>query len=94
MAPLLGKVAPELLEKGYPFPQDGDQPAVRLAFDDRDFEAITSLAPRPTDPPGSKGRAMRFATYLHRTIDQSTARGRPVRRADPTGPSGRARPRR
>ena len=57
---------------GYPFPGDGDQLAVRLAFDNRDYEGITGLAPRPTDPRGGKGRAMRFATYLHRTIDQST----------------------
>ena len=57
---------------GYPFPEDGDHLAVRLAFDDRDFDGITGLAPRPTDPRGVKGRAMRFATYLHRTIDQST----------------------
>jgi exodeoxyribonuclease V gamma subunit len=57
---------------GYPFPEDGDHLAVRLAFDNQDFDGITGLAPRPTDPRGVKGRAMRFATYLHRTIDQST----------------------
>jgi exodeoxyribonuclease V gamma subunit len=57
---------------GYPFPEDGDHLAVRLAFDNQDFDGITGLAPRPTDPRGGKGRAMRFATYLHRTIDQST----------------------
>ena len=57
---------------GYPFPEDGDHLAVRLAFDNQDFDGITGLAPRPTDPRGAKGRAMRFATYLHRTIDQST----------------------
>ena len=57
---------------GYPFPEDGDHPAVRLAFDNQDFDGITGLPPRPTDPRGVKGRAMRFATYLHRTIDQST----------------------
>ncbi|HEY5098027.1 MAG TPA: hypothetical protein VII46_08255, partial [Acidimicrobiales bacterium] len=57
---------------GYPFPEDGDHLAVRLAFGYQDFEGITGLAPRPTDPRGGSGRAMRFATYLHRTIDQST----------------------
>ena len=58
---------------GYPFPEDGDHLAVRLAFGNQDFDGITGLAPRPTDPRGGKGRAMRFATYLHRTIDQSTS---------------------
>jgi exodeoxyribonuclease V gamma subunit len=58
--------------KGYPFPEDGDHPAVRLAFDDGDYQVITGLAPRPGDPQGVQGRAMRFATYLHRTIDRST----------------------
>ncbi len=57
---------------GFPFPEDGDQLAVRLAFDNQDFDGITALPPRPTDPRGVMGRAMRFATYLHRTIDQST----------------------
>jgi len=57
---------------GYSFPEDGDNVAVRLAFDNRDFDGMIDLAPRPTDPRGVKGRAMRFATYLHRTIDQST----------------------
>ncbi len=61
---------------GYPFPEDGDHLAVRLAFDNQDFEGITGLPPRPTDPRGVKGRAMRFATYLHRTIDQSTTSAR------------------
>ena len=68
--------------RGYPFPEDGDHLAVRLAFDNQDFDGITGLPPRPTDPRGGKGRAMRFATYLHRTIDQSTA-------ARPTGDSAR-----
>ena len=58
--------------RGYSFPEDGDSVAVRLAFDNRDFDEMLDLAPRPTDPRGVKGRAMRFATYLHRTIDQST----------------------
>jgi exonuclease V gamma subunit len=44
---------------GYPFPEDGDHLAVRLAFDNQDFDGITGLAPRPTDPRGGKGRAMR-----------------------------------
>ena len=57
---------------GFPFPEDGDHLAVRLAFGNLDFDGITGLPPRPTDPRGVKGRAMRFATYLHRTIDQST----------------------
>jgi len=57
---------------GYPFPEDGDHLAVRLAFGNQDYDGITGLAPRPTDPRGGNGRAMRFATYLHRTIDQST----------------------
>ena len=61
--------------RGFSFPEDGDHPAVRLAFGECDFDAITHLAPRPTDPPGPKGRAMRFAMYLFRTIDRSTARG-------------------
>jgi len=67
---------------GYPFPEDGDQPAVRVAFGGLDFDGITGLAPRPDDPGVGKGRAMRFATYLHRTIDQST-----VQR--PSGAEGR-----
>jgi exodeoxyribonuclease V gamma subunit len=75
--------------KGYPFPEDGDHPAVRLAFDDSDFDAITRLAPRPTDPQGVKGRAWRFATYLHRTIDTSTTSDPAVRTAAPrTGRPG------
>jgi exodeoxyribonuclease V gamma subunit len=60
---------------GYSFPEDGDHPAVRLAFGDSDYDAITHLDPRPTDPPGPKGRALRFAMHLFRTIDRSTARG-------------------
>jgi hypothetical protein len=54
------------------FPEDGDQLAVRVAFGGQDFEGITGLAPRSGDPRGGNDRAMRFATYLHRTIDQST----------------------
>jgi hypothetical protein len=61
--------------RGYSFPEDGDHPAVRLAFGDSDYDAITHLDPRPTDPPGPKGRALRFAMHLFRTIDRSTARG-------------------
>jgi exodeoxyribonuclease V gamma subunit len=68
--------------KGYPFPEDGDQLAVRVAFDDRDFDGIKELTPRPTDPRVGKGRAMRFATYLYRTIDQSTS-------PRPSGDAGR-----
>jgi len=45
---------------------------VRLAFDDMDYDAITGLPPRPTDPERGKGRAMRYAAYLYRAIDQST----------------------
>ncbi len=76
--------------KGYPFPEDGDHPAVRLAFDDRDFDAITRLEPRPTDPQGVKGRAWRFATYLHRTIDTSTtSRPSGEESRTPTGTSER-----
>jgi len=67
---------------GYPFPEDGDQLAVRVAFGGLDFDGITGLAPGPDDPGVGKGRAMRFATYLHRTIDQST-----VQR--PSGAEGR-----
>jgi exodeoxyribonuclease V gamma subunit len=59
-------------KKGYLIPKDGDQLAVRVAFDDMDFDAITGLPPRPTDPERGKGRAMRYAAYLYRTIDQST----------------------
>jgi exodeoxyribonuclease V gamma subunit len=58
--------------KGYPFPEDGDQLAVRLAFGDVDFDTINALAPEPDDPERGRSRAMRFATYLHRTVDQST----------------------
>ncbi len=63
---------------------------MRVAFDDRDFDGITGLTPRPTDPGVGKGRAMRFATYLYRTIDQSTS-ARPTGDVDPnpTGASGR-----
>ncbi len=73
--------------KGYQFPEDGDHLAVKLAFDDRDFDGITDLAPRPTDPRGVKGRAWRFATYLHRTVDQSTT---PRRAPSEPGRTGRA----
>jgi hypothetical protein len=73
---------------GFPFPEDGDHAAVRLAFDNADFEEITGLAPRPTDPQGVRGRAMRFATYLHRTVDRSTTT-RPTSEADLTW-SGRS----
>jgi len=67
---------------GYPFPEDGDQLAVRVAFGDLDFDGISGLTPRLDDPGVGKGRAMRFATYLHRTIDQSTV-------PRPTGDGGR-----
>jgi hypothetical protein len=74
--------------RGFKFPEDGDQPAVRLAFGDRDYEGITGLIPRPTDPGVGKGRAMRFATYLYRTIDQSTSARRTGDAGHPpTGPS-------
>jgi hypothetical protein len=69
--------------KGFKFPEDGDQLAVRVAFGDRDFDGIDGLAARPTDPGVGRGRAMRFATYLFRTIDQSTS-------ARPTGDVGRS----
>jgi hypothetical protein len=59
-------------KKSYLFPKDGDQLAVRVAFDDRDYDGITGLAARPTDPERGKGRAIRYAAYLYRTIDQST----------------------
>jgi hypothetical protein len=72
--------------KGYLVPEDGDDPAVRLAFGDADFEAITGLDPRPGDPAGVKGRAMRFATYLHRTIDRTTTNRSPHPSDTPTGP--------
>jgi hypothetical protein len=58
---------------GYQVPGDGDDPAVRLAFDDSDADAIVGLPARPDDPPGPRGRVWRFATYLHRTIDTSSA---------------------
>ena len=75
--------------RGYKFPQDGDHPAVRLAFGDLDFEGISSLEARPTDPAGPKGRIWRFATYLHRTIDQSTRSLAGDARGAAGGPSGR-----
>jgi hypothetical protein len=84
----LGK-SPRSHWKGFPFPEDGDQLAVRLAFDDRDFDGIKGLTPRPTDPGVGKGRAMRFATYLHRTIARSTS-PRPSGDADPTPTGGSA----
>jgi exodeoxyribonuclease V gamma subunit len=58
--------------RGFKFPEDGDQLAVRLAFNDRDFDGITGLTPRLTDPGVGKGRPMRFATHVYRTIAQST----------------------
>jgi hypothetical protein len=63
---------------------------VRVAFGDRDFDGITGLTPRRTDPGVGKGRAMRFATHLYRTIDQSTSArpGGDVGRTS-TGASGR-----
>ena len=67
-----GKSSRSEWKKSYLFPKDGDQLGVRVAFDDSDFDAITALAARPTDPERGKGRALRYATYLHRTIDQST----------------------
>ena len=58
---------------GYSFPADGDHPAVRLAFDEADYDQITSIEARPTDPRApKKDRASRFAIYLYRTIVQST----------------------
>jgi exodeoxyribonuclease V gamma subunit len=68
--------SPRSFWNGYPFPEDGDHPAVRLAFDDRDFEAITRMAPRDSDPSDvrGRGRVLRFATYLYRAIDQSTTK--------------------
>jgi exodeoxyribonuclease V gamma subunit len=76
--------------KGFQFPEDGDRLAVRVAFGDRDFDGITGLTPRRTDPGVGKGRAMRFATHLYRTIDQSTSArpGGDVGRTS-TGASGR-----
>jgi hypothetical protein len=59
-------------KKSFLFPRDGDQLAVRVAFDDRDYDAITELPPRPTDPERGRSRVMRYAAYLYRTIDQST----------------------
>ena len=56
---------------GYRIPQDGDHPAVRLAFDGSDYRTIMELAARPDDPRGPKGRVWRFAAYLYRTIDTS-----------------------
>jgi exodeoxyribonuclease V gamma subunit len=75
--------------KGFKFPEDGDQLAVRLAFDDRDFDGITGLTHLPTDPGVGKGRAMRFATYLYRAIDQSTTPRSSGDMGTPTGASGR-----
>jgi exodeoxyribonuclease V gamma subunit len=72
---------------GYHFPEDGDHPAVRLAFDNADYETIMQLPAKPSDPPGVKGRVWRFAVHLHRTIDTSTAPSRyvgtPVSATDP-----------
>jgi len=67
-----GKSPQNEWKKGFLIPKDGDQLAVRLAFDDMDYDAITGLPPRPTDPERGKGRAMRYAAYLYRAIDQST----------------------
>ncbi len=74
---------------GYRVPQDGDHPAVRLAFDGSDYRTIMELAARPEDPRGPKGRVWRFATYLYRTIDTSCttppAPGDGARSAVPVG---------
>jgi exodeoxyribonuclease V gamma subunit len=73
--------------RGRNVPMDGDQPAVRLAFGDRDFDAVMHMEARPTDPPGPNGRVWRFAAYLYRMIDTSAATAKPPRREDaPVGP--------
>ena len=64
--------------RGFRFPEDGDQLAVRLAFGDRDFEGITGLIPRPSDPRGGQGpgHAVRHLPVPdHRPIEQFTPDG-------------------
>ena len=75
---------------GFEFPADGDHPAVRLAFDNSDYETIKTLEVRPGDPPGPQHRAMRFATYLFQMIDRSTRPGpTPSEPIGTPGPGGR-----
>jgi exodeoxyribonuclease V gamma subunit len=87
-----GKEAPGRWS-GYRYPEDGDHPAVALAFDGSDYKTIMQMGARPDDPQGPKGRVWRFAAYLYRAIDTSTATapspGDDVPSADPSGP-GRA----
>jgi exodeoxyribonuclease V gamma subunit len=61
--------------RGYKFPADGDRPAAKLAFGDRDLAAMKAMPALPTDPEGRHPRVMRYATYLYRTISQSTTSG-------------------
>ena len=59
--------------RGRNVPMDGDRPAVRLAFEDSDFDAVMHMDARSTDPPGPNGRVWRFAKYLYKTINDSVA---------------------
>jgi hypothetical protein len=71
--------------QGFRFPEDGDRPAVRLAFDQRDYDGISHLESRPTDPDvpqGGKGRVWRYAVYLYRAVGESSR----VRPADSQSP--------
>ena len=48
---------------------------MRLAFDRQDFDGISRLEPRPTDPlvpQADRGRVWRFAVYLYRAIAESS----------------------
>jgi exodeoxyribonuclease V gamma subunit len=59
--------------QGFHSPGDGDQPAVKLAFDGSSYREIMALPARPDDPDGPKGRAWRYAKYLFHTIATSTS---------------------
>ena len=70
-----GKSARGRLATGYPFPEDGDHLAVRLAFGNRDFDGITGLAAPPHRPPrrARPGLAVRHLPPPdHRPVDHGT----------------------
>jgi exodeoxyribonuclease V gamma subunit len=60
-----GPRRPDWRRKGSNGPKgDGDDEAVRLAFDLDSIEAVLAVPAEPSDPAGGEGRAERFARYL------------------------------
>jgi exodeoxyribonuclease V gamma subunit len=60
---------------------DGDDEAVRLAFDYETLDGILAVPAETSDPPGRGGRAERFARYLWGALDQSVC-ARPASDSD------------